>query len=557
MTQLPLGTRRETAGSVSTPGFRALWVQAWGGRPPHPLLFIMAFVTAILMAVPLIYVLVRAGQGSSVWVRLWQTRMPTLIINSLELAAITTVIAALIGVPLAWLVVRTDLPLRRYIGWMATLPMVYPSFVGAFAYITMFGRKGLLESIISNLAGIPPHEVHLPNIYGLGGTSVVMALFTYPYLYMLVAGAFRNLNPSMEEAARAAGLKPLAVFRRVVLPLVKPAVGAGMLLVSFHSLAEFGTVAMLRHETFTSAIYLQLIGRYDRNAAAALSVGLILLTILLVVAESRWQSRARYYQTGGSWRPPLTVRLGRWRYPALVFSLLVILASVVAPGALLVYWSYRGIVEGATGGIWEYLWNSLISSGLGATLATLLAFPIGYLVTRHSGFASRLIYRLSFSGYALPGVVVGLAVIVLFNSYLPWLYGTIWLLTAGYVVRFLPETLGAQQAVLTQISPNLEEAARVSGHSVWAALRRVTLPLAMPGMISGWALVFLNCLKELPATLLLRPAGYDTLAVRLWIYANEGFYSHGGLPGLMLVLLALPPLILLVARVLRGRMSLS
>ncbi len=539
-------------------GTSHLWRSLWGDRPPHPALAVVTALTASLMAVPLLYVLVRAAEGGAeVWGRLWQTRIPGLLANSLKLAVSTTALAVAIGVPMAWLVVRTDLPGRRWFRWLATLPMVFPAFVGAFAYITVFGPRGVLEMWLSRWLGVPPYELDLPSIYGFWGTTIVMALFTYPYLYLLVAGAFRNLNASMEEAARNAGLRPLEVFWRVVLPLVKPAIGAGSLLVAFHALAEFGTVAMLRYDTFTSAIYLQLTGRLDRSGAAALSVVLMALTIGLVVAESYVQGRAKYHQTGGSFRPPALVRLGVWRYPALAFASLVVLASVVLPTGLLIYWSYRGVVEGATAGLWEFLWNSITSAGISATLATLLAFPIGYLASRSSGPASRFLYRLSFSGYALPGVVVALAIIVLFNTYLQPLYGTIWILVAGYLVRFLPETLGSQYSVLTQISPSLEEAARSSGHSLWSALRRVTLPLSMPGVVAGWSLVFLNCLKELPATLLLRPVGYDTLAVRLWVYAAEGFYPHAGLPGLLLVLLALPPLILLVARVIQSRASLS
>lgn len=510
------------------------------------------------MAVPLLYVLIRSSQGgAAVWVRLWQTNIPTLLANSLKLTVLVTVLSALFAVPLAWLVVRTDLPGRRHIRWLAALPMIYPSFVGAFTYLTVFGRRGLLEKGLSALTGLPPHEVPLPNIYGLWGTGIVMALFTFPYMYMLVVGALQNLNPSMEEAARSAGLTPLQVFRRIVLPLMRPAIGAGSLLVAFHSLAEFGTVAMLRYDTFTSAIYLQLIGRYDRSAAAALSAVLTLITLALVVGESFIRRRAAYYQTGGTWRPAPLAGLGPWRYPAIAFASLLLIAGVAMPGGLLLYWSYQGIQVGATTEIWTYAWNSLVSSGLGATLATLLAFPIGYLVSRSGSPAARFLYRLSFSGYALPGVVVALAIIMIFNSYVPWLYGTIWVLVAGYIVRFLPETLGAQHAVLSQISPNLEEASRALGNSVWSTLRRVTVPLALPGMLSGWSLVFLNSLKELPATLLLRPAGYDTLAVRLWVYAAEGFYAHGGLPGMLLVALATPPLMLLISRVLSGRSTFS
>lgn len=532
----------------------------WGARPPHPVLLVLTAVTSVVMAIPLIYVLIRAVQGGlPVWLRLWQTGhgIPRLLLNSVKLAGTVTVLSLLIAVPLAWLVVRTDLPGRRLWRWMAAVPIVYPSFIGAFAYITVFGPRGLLETWLGRWLDVSGQAVRLPSIYGLGGTSIILALFTYPYLYLLVAGALRNLNRNLEESARACGLTPVQVFFRVILPLIRPAIGAGSLLISFHALAEFGTVAMLRYDTFTSSIYMQLVGRYDRSAAAALSVVLVALTIALVAAELRWERQARYYQTDRGWRPPEIIRLGRWRYPALAFAALVMLASAGIPAALLFYWSWRALQEGAASGLLGYAWNTISTSGLAATAATILAFPIAYLASRSPGPASRLVYRLAFAGYALPGVVIALAMIFLFNTYLPWFYGTLWVLVTSYIVRFLPETLGAQHSSLAQVSPSLEEAARSCGRSTWSVFRHVTIPLTLPGIISGWSIVLLNCLKELPATLLLRPAGHDTLAVRLWIYASEGFYTAGALPGLLLVLLALPPLVLLMARVLEGRTSLS
>lgn len=521
-------------------------------------MLLLAVVAGIVTAAPLAYIAVRAlGGGIAVWAGLWQTQIPRLLLNSLVLAFTTTALSAAVAIPMAWLVVRSDLPGRRLWRWLAALPLVFPAFIGAFAYISVFGPRGFMEEVFSRALGIPVTQVNLINLYGLAGTTLVLSLFTYPYLYLLVVAALGNMNRSLEDAARIAGLPPLAVIRRVTLPTLKPAIGAGAMLVGFHTLADFGTVAMLRYDTFTSAIYLQLIGRYDRAATAALSSVLVGLTLLFLWAETRWQLQARFYQTTGTWRPPDPVPLGRWRWPALAFVVIVLLHGLAVPVAMLVFWSVRGLAQGADLRLWQYTVSTVTSSGLAATLALVLAFPVAYIATRSGGRASLLLYRLAFAGYALPGVVVALGLIFIFNRYLPWAYGTVWVMVVAYIVRFMPECLGAQHSALAQVSPNLEEASRSSGLSVWATLRRVTLPLVLPGFAAGWSLVFLNSLKELAATLLVRPAGYDTLAVRVWIYASEGFYPLAAPPALMLVLLAVPPLIILVGRILEGRTGLT
>jgi len=530
---------------------RNIWIRLWGGRAPYPSLLVVAGGTALLMAVPLLYLIVRAlGAGHKVWADLWYARLPGLLGNTLKLALATTALAACMGLPLAWLVMRTDLPGRRVVRWLGALPLVYPAFVGSVVYIDIFGPRGLLEQGLQRIVGEP---VRLPSIYGLPGSALVIALFTYPYLYLLTAAALGNLNYTLEEAARTAGLRGMAIFRRVTLPLIRPAVSAGALMVAFHALAEFGTVALMRYDTFTSAIFLQLLGRFDPGRAAALSTILVALTCLILVGEQQFARRARYYQTVGTWRPAPPVRLGPWRWPALIFVGLVLLLSLGLPTGMILYWTAQALQQGLDLRLLEYIWNSVSSAALAATLATALAFPIAYLAARNAGPGSRFLHLLAYSGYALPGVVVALAMTFVFLRWLPGLYGTLWVMVAAYVVRFMPEAIGSEQSALVQIAPSVEDASRLLGHSFMATIRRVTLPLAVPGLVAGWSMVFLNALKELPATLLLRPVGHDTLAVRVWIPASDGFYTRSGPPALFLILLAVPPVMILVGRMLRER----
>lgn len=532
----------------------------WNVRVPNPGLLVAAVLATLIVGLPVLYLAVRAGQGSAqTWSWLLSERLPGLLARTFALATATTLLATAISLPLAWLVGRTDLPGRRWLTWLGALPLVFPPYVGAFAYITMFGPRGALEGWLSRLSGVPEYELGLPSIYSLPGAVWILALFTYPYIFLLVGSALRGANQSLEEAAHSSGLAPRQVFWRVTLPMLRPALAAGALLVALYALSDFGAVAMLRVETFTSTIYLQLQGRFDRSAAAALSLVLVVITLGLLWAEERIQKQgARYYQITAQWKPVQPVPLGPWKWPAALFAWAVVLAAVGMPAGMLAYWSVEGLRAGVfSPQVFQYVWNSLLSAGGAALAATVLAFPVAYLASRFQGPISRFMFRFAYTGYALPGVVVALSVIVFFHRFVNPLYGTVWALMMAYVVRFMPLPLGATHAGLGALAPSLEDAGRSLGLGPFGVLRRITFPLIAPSLVTGGALVFLNTLKELPATLLLRPAGFDTLAVRVWLEADEGFFAKAAPAALLLVVLAAIPLSLLLHRIFQGRARLS
>lgn len=532
----------------------------WRLSSAHPGLFLGALFASLVVAAPLLYLAVRAAQGGlDTWGWLLSERLPGLLARTFQLGAGTTLLAVALALPLAWLVHRTDLPGRRWLTWIGALPLVFPPYVGAFVYITLFGPRGSLESLLARLTGIPGHELNLPSIYSLPGAVVILGLFTFPYIYLLVGSALRGGHQSLEEAARSAGLSQGQVFWRVTLPLLRPALVAGALLVILYALSDFGSVAMLRVETFTAAIYLQIRGRFDRSAAAVLSLVLVLLTLGIILFEEAVQRQgARYYQTTGQWKPVRPVSLGRWKWPATLFAWGLAFASVGLPLGMLVAWSVEGIADqGLSRTMFGYGWNSLLSAGGAATAATLLAFPVAYFAVRYRGAVSRMLFRLAYIGYSLPGIVVALAATFLFHRFLGPLYGTVWALLTAYVIRFLPQSMGALHSGLGALSPNLEDAGRSLGLTSGQVLRKITLPLIAPSLVTGWALVFLNTLKELPATLLMRPAGSDTLAVRVWIEADEGFYAQAAPSALLLIILAAIPLSLMLRKVLQGEARLS
>lgn len=521
-----------------------------GERPAGWPLLIMASVVGVVMTLPAAYIVLRALEAdAAVWARLWETSIPYLLFKTVTLTLAVTFLTIAIAVPAAWLVSFTDVPGSRLWQWLLALPLAIPPYIGGFAYITVFGPRGLAQQQLSDILGVSPYELNIPSIYGFAGVTLVLSVFTYPYVFLLVSSALKSQNQGLIDAARISGLSTARVFFRVTTPLLRPSIAAGGLLVALYVLSDFGAVTMLRYQTFTSVIYQQLIGRYDRQAAAALSLVLMLLTIFVVTLEWRSRRRSRYYQTTGSSRPADRIRLGRWRWVALAGILVILLFSLFIPLTVLSYWTALGFWRtGLDPGFRMFMMNSIVSSGIAATLVVVMALPVAYLVARHDSVFTGWIKKLSYAGYALPGVLIGLGMVFFFNSALPWFYGTTAVLILGYIIRFLPQCLQAEESGLAAISPSLEEAARSLGRGTAGVIRSVTLPLMMPAVAAGWALVFISAMKELPATLMLRPPGFDTLAVRVWIDASEGFYTAAAAPALLLVLVSAVPLIIIARR---------
>lgn len=516
----------------------------------------LAGLVALFVAIPLAYIFLRAaGAGLDDWQRLLQTRIWKLLGNTLLLVGLVTGGALVLGVGLAWLTERTDLPGRKLWRWMFALPLAIPAYIGAIVHLALLRpRGGLLPRLLEDLLGQP---VPTPSPLGLGGAAFILILFTFPYVYLLSGAAFRSQHASLEDAARMLGYKPWQAVLFVTLPALRPGLLAGALLVALDILAEYGTVALLRYETFSSAIFLQLSGRYDRSAAAVLSGVLVGLAVILLWSELRLQGRARFTQMDSSWRPAPTVALGRWRWLLLLFAMGVVFTSLLVPVGVLLAWSVQALLDQQTlqdvfrtgsRGFGSFAWNSLWTSALAALLAVGGSLPVALFSARHPNRLSRFLARFCQVGYAIPGVVIALSLVLLVNRALPLLYATPLVVVMAYVLRHMPQAVRASESALQQLSPTLEEAARISGRSALQAFAQVTLPLILPGLLAGAALVFLTSLKELPATLLLRPAGFDTLAVRVWIWAADGFYVQAAPAALLLVIASVLPLSFLLRR---------
>lgn len=506
-----------------------------------------ALLVAAATALPLVYLVLRtAGAGSDAWDVLLRPRTVQILVRSVLLVVAVTAASVVLAVPLAWLTVRTDLPLRRVWAVLTVLPLVVPSYVGGLTVIAALGPRGMLQQLIAGPLGIE----RLPVIYGFPGALLVLSFLSYPYVLLSVRAALWNLDPALEEASRSLGYGSFATFRRVVLPLLRPAVTGGALLVALYTLSDFGAVSLLRYETFTWAIYLQYESAFDRTVAASLSLVLVAVAVGILIAEAGTRGRSRYHRlAAGAARPPARLRLGYWRWPAFAFCVLVVAIALAMPLAVLGYWLVRGIMAGESLSlVWAAAVRSLYVSGITAAIAVVAALPVAFLSARYPGAMSALVERVSYIGFALPGIVVALALVFFGANYAVPLYQTLPMLIFAYLVLFLPAALGAIRTALLQVSPHIEEAARGLGKGQLTVFLTVTLPLIRSGLLAAAALVFLVVVKELPATLILSPLGFKTLATSIWSAASSAHFARTAAPALVLIGVASVPMAFLVLR---------
>jgi iron(III) transport system permease protein len=512
-----------------------------------PLLWLAGLAVAALALLPLGYLLLRASEvGVDRIVEIVTSpRALHLLWRTSLLAVAVTATSVALAVPIAWLTVRTDLPLRRFWVVATALPLAIPTYVGGFAYVAALGPRGVLRDWLAPL-GVEA----LPQIYGFPGAWLVLTLFSYPYVLLTVRAGIRRLDPSLEEVSRTLGRSRASTFVRVVLPQLRPSIVAGSLLVALYTLSDFGAVSMLRFDSFTRAIFLQYRASIDRSTAAVLGLMLVALTLAVLSGETLSRRSTAYHRLhGGGARTPPVQPLGRWRWPVFAALCALLLVALVVPLGVITTWLLRGIEAGEPLRLTTTLiGNSLRASALGAVAAVVAAWPVAVLSVRHPGRFSRLVEGACWLGYSLPGIVVALSLVFFGIRVAPGIYQTHWNLTIAYVVLFLPQALGAMRASLLQINPSLEEASLLLGRGSTATFTRVVLPLARPGILAGGALVFLTCMKELPATLLLAPTGYPTLATQVWNATSEAFFARAAAPAMALILLSSVPMAFLVLR---------
>ena len=486
-----------------------------------PLSYPAALVVAVIAVLPVavLFSLSDSPEG------IFATRNLGLLLNTALLTLATVTGSVLIGVPLALLTAYVRLPMEKL--WLVLLaaPLALPSYIGAFAFYAAFGPGGEIENVLG---------VATPSAEGLVGASVVMALYTYPFVLLTTRSALLNQDASLVNAARTLGLSLTGCLWRIILPRALNGIAAGALLAALYALSDFGTPAIMGLDTFTRVIYVEY-NAFGLGQAALLSLQLLVIVALVLYLESRVKVTAE--------RPGrcLTIWPRPWQTPAILLAAApVTLLSLALPLAVFSLWLLR---EGTGGFEMAYAWNSVQASLLAALVAVVVALPVAYAAM--GGRFGRFLERITFLGFGIPGIVMGTALVYI-GLQLSFLYQTLALLVAAYVMRFLPLAVGSIRSTAESMDGSLVRAARVLGAGPAEVFRRITLPLTRRGVIAGAALVFLEAMRELPATLLLAPTGFETLATYLWRVYEAGYFGRAAVPGLLLILLSACGLALLL-----------
>lgn len=490
-------------------------------------------VLVLVLLLPLVYLIIRASDDPAGGWSYLRREIPRSIWNSLKLAFAVGLTSLFLGVPLAWLTERTDLKGRRIWVVLSVLPLVIPSYVGAFALIAALGPRGMLQGALEHLFGVE----RLPEIYGFFGAWFSITLFTFPYVFLSVRAGLKGLDPQLEEASRMLGHNAWATFRKITLPQLLPSIQSGLILTMLYTLNDFGAVAFMHYNAFTRVIFRRYL--INPSQTAALSLLLVVLAIALVSLSNQFQNKA-YYRRSVKRQPP-PIPLGKWQILAQLFCFLVISLALIAPTGVITYWLVNGIRQGETfQNVLGPMQRSMRVSALTALIAGSIALPIVFMQVRFPGRLSRLLQTAAYLSFSLPGIVVAISLVFFARRVDDTLsgigiYQTLPLLIFGYLVRFLPQMIGPLNAALLQVNPHQEESARTLGRGSFYVLATITAPLIRSGWIAGAALVFLTVMKELPTTIILAPTGYDTLATRIWSATEESFYARAAAPALVLL----------------------
>lgn len=506
-------------------------------RRTPALLVAGALATALLVLVPIGFLVAQAlsvGFGAAARL-LVRPLVGELLVNTLLLTIAATAAASVLGVAVAWCVERSDLPLRRLWAVLAALPLAVPAFVTSYGWVSL-----------------------TPAVQGFGGALGIVTLSHYALVYLPVSAMLRRGDRTPEESARSLGHSRFRTFLRVTLPQTRPALLGGALLVAVHLLAEFGAFSMLQFRTFTTVIYDQYRLGFDTAAASMLATVLVALCAIVLALELRVRGRMPHVRVGlGPPRPAERQALGR-ATPLVLFAFAALIGVALAvPLATLGYWLLRGSSAGFPAADLLDATTRSLELGLGAAaLTTALALPVAILAVRYPSRLATLLERGTYVSYALPGIVVALALITISVRRLPLLYQTTTLLLVAYSVLFLPLAVVSVRAAMAQAPPALEEAARSLGCRPAGALRRVTLPLVLPGLGAAAALVFLSTMTELTATLLLAPIGTQTLTTQFWA-ATSGLAFASAAPYAALIVILSAPAVYLLTRQLGREQALA
>ncbi|MEM9535094.1 MAG: iron ABC transporter permease [Cyanobacteria bacterium P01_E01_bin.45] len=527
---------------------------------------------ALFISIPILVVLsnIFAPTGE-VWDHLSRTVLPRYVRNSMWLMLGVGCGTAIVGVGTAWLVSLCQFPGRRWFEWALLLPIAAPAYVLAYTYTDLLDVGGVVQTWLRAITGWGARDYWFPPIRSLGGAIAMLVLVLYPYVYLPTRVAFLERSRSLLEASLSLGNGPWRTFWTVALPLARPAIAGGVALVLMETLNDFGTVKFFGVDTFTTGIFRTWRSLGEPVAAAQLAAFLMLFILTILIAERISRGRTRFHQTPSGRILPPSYQLSGWRaWAAGTFCALPVLLGFLVPGVALLWWAIGQAQSGLERGFWGYALNSILAAAVTSALAVTIALVLAYGIRLHgNNTVMRVSARLATMGYAIPGSVIAVGVLIpaglLDNTVDAWmrqqfdistgllLSGTVAILIYAYIVRFLSVSANTIESSLLRIRPELDDAARSLGYGPLATLRRVHAPLMTHGLLSAAMLVFVDVVKELPATLVLRPFNFETMAARVYRLASDERLIQSAPGSLAIVLVGMIPATLLVLTVKRSR----
>lgn len=527
---------------------------------------------ALLIATPMLVVLssIFSNRGE-VWQHLTTTVLPRYILNSLILVFGVSLGTAVMGVSTAWLVTTCRFPGRAILQWGLLLPLAVPAYILAYVYTELLEFYGPVQTLLRSIFGwTSVQDYWFPPIRSIGGAILMLSLVLYPYVYLLVRVAFLEQSVCTLEASRSLGCGPWKSFAKVALPLARPAIMAGLALVMMETLNDYGTVQFFAVDTFSVGIYRTWFNLGERIAASQLAACLLIFVLAMLLLEQWSRRQSRYYQSISRYQAAAPYPLSGIRAGlSLLVCLVPVALGFLIPGAVLLQMTLNNVTQRFSERFWTLAGNSLTLAGLSAAIGVVLALILAYGLRLQPTPLMNFAVRTAAIGYAIPGSVIAVGVLIpigLFdNSLDAWmqaqfgistgllLSGTIAALIFAYLVRFLAVAFNTVESSLTRIKPSLDDAARCLSHSPGQTLRRVHAPLMSGGLLTAVILVFVDVMKELPATLIVRPFNFDTLAVEVYRLASDERLSEAAAPALTIVAVGMLPVILLSHQIARGR----
>ena len=530
----------------------------------------VALAGAVMVLLPIVAVLQQATfVGTDLWLHIWQTVLPDYVSNSLLLMLGVGAGVLLVGVPAAWLTATCQFPGRRWLDWALLLPLAMPAYIIAYTYTGILDYAGPVQSALRDLTGWGYGDYWFWQVRSLTGAMLMMVLVLYPYVYLTARAAFLEQSTVSMDVARSLGYGRLQAWFKVVIPMARPAIIAGLTLALMETLADYGTVQYFGVTTFTTGIFRTFYGLGDTAGAAQLAAVLLLFVVTLIMVE-RWSRRRQAYhvkaQSSGGFT---TITLVGWRgWLASFVCLIPVVLGFVIPALQLLWWTvFEAHVQWSS--FWQLAWNTFYLSAMAAILAVCLALLLAYAKRFYPQQSVRYAVNLAGMGYALPGTIIAIGVMLplvwldhRLNDAFVWLgwaspglilSGSLVVLLLAYCVRFLAVALAGIQSGLGQVSPSLDESAKGMGRNPWDILRLIHVPLMRSSVLTALLVVFVDVLKELPATLMLRPFDFNTLAVKAYELAADEQLVEAAPASLMIVVVGLIPVLILNKAINRRR----